>query len=264
MWNSPLVEFSDAGKSFDNQLTWAVRGFSFDVAAGETLALLGSSGSGKTTLLRMINRLIDCDEGSVSLGGQDVRSIDAVSLRRSIGYVFQSIGLFPHRRVAENIATVPGLLGWSASRQLERVNELLDLVGLPPSEYGRRFPDELSGGQRQRVGFARALAGDPAIILMDEPFGALDAVVREELQQEVLRITQLLGKTVVLVTHDLFEAITLADRIAVIHEGRLEQIGTPSDVIMKPATPFVASLVSRPKSLLETYDRALRGDARNG
>lgn len=203
--------------------------------------------------MKTVNRLIEADSGTIRVNGVDVSERDVTELRRTTGYVFQSIGLFPHRRVRENVAVVPRLLGWSAAKRRQRVDELLDLVGLPPSEFASRFPDELSGGQQQRVGFARALAADPDLILMDEPFGALDAVVREQLQQEVIRITKTLGKTVLLVTHDLFEAFAVADRVGVMHEGRLEQIGKPSELVSSPKTQFVRNLMSRPQALLEQF-----------
>lgn len=260
---APLLSFRAVGKTYDDGRTWAVSDVSFDVAPGETVALLGSSGSGKTTLLKTVNQLIAHDSGDVQLRGKSVNAVDPVPLRRSIGYVFQSIGLFPHMRVRENVETVPRLLGWPTAKRRDRADELLDLIGLPASEFAERFPDELSGGQRQRVGFARALAADPDVLLMDEPFGALDAVVREQLQQEVVRVTRSLGKTVLLVTHDLFEALAVADRIGVMHHGRLEQIGTPQELLTAPATDFVRQLIERPQQLLGLYrDAASSGASR--
>ena len=245
-----MIRFESVSKSFDGGRSWAVKDVSLRVAEGETVALLGSSGSGKTTLLKTVNRLIDPTEGTVSLGGQDVRTQDPVALRRRVGYVFQGVGLFPHQRVRRNVETVPRLLKWSRARRAERVDQLLSMVGLPPEKYGDRFPAELSGGQRQRVGFARALAADPDLLLMDEPFGALDEVVRQRLQKELLRIIRDLGKTVLLVTHDLFEALALADRVAVMHEGVVEQIGPPREILERPKTTFVRQLVERPAKLL--------------
>jgi osmoprotectant transport system ATP-binding protein len=208
--------------------------------------LLGSSGCGKTTTLKMINRLIAPSKGTLEVGGKDVMAQDPASLRRGIGYVFQEIGLFPHFTVAQNVGLVPYLLGWPPERRRERTAELLDLVGLPPDDYGSRLPEELSGGQQQRVGVARALAADPDYLLMDEPFGALDAVTREILQQELLRLKRRLRKTVVFVTHDIFEALLLGDRIAVLHQGNLEQIGTGPEILAEPATDFVRDLFAKP------------------
>jgi osmoprotectant transport system ATP-binding protein len=241
-----VIRLRRLGKSFDGGTTYAVRHVSLDVPSGETLVLLGSSGSGKSTTLKMINRLVEPTEGSVELDGVDVEDLDPVELRRSIGYVFQGIGLFPHMTVAENVAVVPRLSGWAARRRTERAHELLELVGLAPDAYAERFPAELSGGQRQRVGVARALAADPDHLLMDEPFGALDAVTRDHLQQEFSTLQRELKKTVVFVTHDILEALALGDRIAVLHEGRLEQVGPGEELVRNPATDFVHSLFDRP------------------
>jgi osmoprotectant transport system ATP-binding protein len=214
------------------------------VPDGELCVLVGPSGCGKTTTLRMINRLIEPSGGRILIDGTDVLKIDPVQLRRSIGYVIQQGGLFPHRRVADNVATVPRLLGWDRQRVEARVTELLDLVGLDPDRYGRRFPHELSGGERQRVGVARALGGDPPVLLMDEPFGAVDPVTRQRLQQQFLDLQATLKKTIVFVTHDIEEATKLGNRIAVLSKGGvLEQYDTPSEVLGRPATPFVADFV---------------------
>ncbi len=222
----------------------AVAELSFTVPDGELCVLVGPSGCGKTTTLRMINRLIEPSGGRILIDGIDVLQIDPVGLRRGIGYVIQQGGLFPHRRVADNVATVPRLLGWDRARVDARVKELLDLVGLDPDEYGRRFPHELSGGERQRVGVARALGGDPPVLLMDEPFGAVDPVTRQRLQQQFLDLQEQLKKTIVFVTHDIEEATKLGDRIAVLSKGGvLEQYDTPSEVLGRPATPFVADFV---------------------
>jgi osmoprotectant transport system ATP-binding protein len=230
-----------------------VRGLNLTVGDGETLVLLGSSGCGKTTTLKMINRLVDPSEGRVEIDGQDTATMDTVALRRAMGYVFQGIGLLPHMTVEENVAVVLRLLGASRTRRRARARELLELVELDPDAYHDRYPGELSGGQQQRVGVARALAADPAYLLMDEPFGALDAVTRDGLQQEVLRLKQRLGKTIVFVTHDMFEALTLADRIAVMHEGRLEQVGAAREILSAPATAFVRTLFERPAAQLAAY-----------
>ena len=216
------------------------------VRAGELLVLLGGSGSGKTTTLKMINRLIEPTAGSVRLDGVDTAELPPHELRRRIGYVFQRIGLFPHMTVAENVAVTPVLLGWTPERIAARVDELLALVELEPEMRYRR-PQELSGGQQQRVGVARALAAQPRVMLLDEPFGALDPVTRERLQQSFLRIRAALDLTTVFVTHDMTEALTLADRIAVLHEGRLLQLGPPRDLLTRPADDYVARLMGTPR-----------------
>jgi osmoprotectant transport system ATP-binding protein len=222
----------------------AVNELSLTVPDGEVCVLVGPSGCGKTTTLRMINRLIEPTGGRILIDDTDVLKMDPVQLRRSIGYVIQQGGLFPHRRVGDNVATVPRLLGWDKKRVDARVVELLDLVGLDPESYRRRFPHELSGGERQRVGVARALGGDPAILLMDEPFSAVDPVTRQRLQQELLSLQDKLKKTIVFVTHDIDEATILGDRIAVLSKGaHVEQFDTPSQVLGRPGTPFVADFV---------------------
>ncbi|MCC2308948.1 ABC transporter ATP-binding protein [Cellulomonas chengniuliangii] len=224
--------------------TVAVDDLSFEVREHELLALVGPSGCGKSTTLRMTNRLVELSAGRILLHGEDVTQADTVALRRRIGYVIQHVGLFPHRTVAQNVATVPRLLGWDRARTRSRVGDLLELVGLDPDRYGRRYPHELSGGERQRVGVARALAVDPPVLLMDEPFGAVDPVGRRRLQVEFRRIHRELGTTVVLVTHDVDEAVRLADRVAVLSRGgRLEQLAPPVSVLSSPASPAVADLV---------------------
>lgn len=237
-----MISFHQVCKSFGRDDDFAVREVSLTIPTGETLVLLGSSGSGKTTLLRLINRLIEPTAGTVKIDGIDVAGQDAAKLRRGIGYVFQGIGLFPHLTVASNVALVPRLLHWGQARRRRRAEELLEMVGLPPADYAMRYPDELSGGQQQRVGVARALAGEPEILLMDEPFGALDAITRDGLQQEMLALKQRLHKTIVFVTHDLNEALLLGDRIAVMHRGNLEQIGTGEELQQNPQTEFVRDL----------------------
>jgi len=217
----------------------AVEQVSFRVEDGETVCLIGTSGSGKTTTLKMVNRLEEPTSGRVLVDGQDVQEQDVIRLRRSLGYVIQKGGLFPHRTVAQNIGLLPRLEGWPASRIRARVEELLDLVSLPPERFAERHPHELSGGQQQRVGVARALALDPSHILMDEPFGALDPLTRDSLQAEFLRLKSRVGKTILLVTHDLAEAFRLGDRVALMHEGRLVQIGTRVDFRLRAASPFV-------------------------
>ncbi len=220
--------------------------FNLSVRAGELVVLLGGSGSGKTTTLKMINRLIEPTAGSVRLDGVDTTELPPHELRRRIGYVFQRIGLFPHMTVGENVAVVPELLGWPPGRIATRVDELLNLVELDPALRDRR-PSELSGGQQQRVGVARGLAAEPRVMLLDEPFGALDPVTRERLQQSFLRIRTRLALTTVFVTHDMTEALTLADRIGVMHGGRLLQLGTPRDLLRRPADDYVDRLMSTPR-----------------
>jgi osmoprotectant transport system ATP-binding protein len=221
----------------------AVDDVSLEIPAGEIVVLLGTSGSGKTTLLKMVNRLQEPTAGRIFVEGIEVHDLPPDALRRRIGYVIQQIGLFPHWTVAQNVATVPRLLGWDKRRVDERVDALLDLLGLPPAEYRKRYPSQLSGGQQQRVGIARALAGDPDIMLMDEPFGAVDAVTRSRLQAEFLAIQDRTHKTVLFVTHDVEEALRLADRLVIMSTGRIVQHDTPFNVVARPANPFVAELV---------------------
>jgi osmoprotectant transport system ATP-binding protein len=228
----------------------AVAGLSLDVPDGEICVLVGPSGCGKTTTLRMINRLIEPTSGTIEVQGEDVLSLHPVELRRRIGYVIQQVGLFPHLTVGANVATVPKLLGWDKRRTQARVDELLDTVGLDPAVYHDRYPAQLSGGQQQRVGVARALAADPPVLLMDEPFGAIDPVTRGRLQQEFLRLQAQVRKTVVLVTHDIDEAVLLGDRIALLAQGGvLAQYGPPDDLLSRPASELVASFVGDDRGL---------------
>ncbi|MEU8525651.1 ATP-binding cassette domain-containing protein [Streptomyces sp. NPDC048629] len=243
-----MIRFEHVTKRYADGTT-AVDDLSFDVAEGELVTLVGPSGCGKTTTMKMVNRLIEPTEGRILLDGQDVSRVDPVSLRRRIGYVIQQVGLFPHRTVLDNTATVPALLGWKKHKARERAAELLDLVGLDPGTFGHRYPEQLSGGQRQRVGVARALAADPPVLLMDEPFGAVDPVVREHLQNEFLSLQATVRKTVLLVTHDLEEAVRLGDRIAVYGQGRIEQFDTPAAVLGAPANPYVADFVGADRGL---------------
>ncbi|MFG2641394.1 ABC transporter ATP-binding protein [Streptomyces sp. NPDC048370] len=243
-----MIRFEHVTKRYADGTT-AVDDLSFEVAEGELVTLVGPSGCGKTTTMKMVNRLIEPTEGRILLAGEDISAIDPVQLRRRIGYVIQQVGLFPHRTVLDNTATVPALLGVPRARARARAAELLDLVGLDPKTYGSRYPEQLSGGQRQRVGVARALAADPPVLLMDEPFGAVDPVVREHLQNEFLRLQSQVRKTVLLVTHDLEEAVRLGDRIAVYGQGTIEQFDTPARVLGAPATPYVADFVGADRGL---------------
>jgi osmoprotectant transport system ATP-binding protein len=243
-----MIRFEQVTKRYPDGTT-AVDGLSFEVSEGELVTLVGPSGCGKTTTMMMVNRLVEPTSGRILVGGEDIAGIDPVRLRRRIGYVIQQVGLFPHRTVLDNTATVPALLGWKRARARERAAELLDLVGLDPATYGRRYPHQLSGGQRQRVGVARALAADPPVLLMDEPFGAVDPVVRAQLQEEFLRMQAAVRKTVLLVTHDIEEAVRLGDRIAVYGPGRIEQFDTPGAVLGRPATPYVAGFVGADRGL---------------
>ena len=208
-----MISLKHVSKTFDDGQHFAINNVSLDIHDGETLVLLGSSGCGKTTLLKLTNRLLDLTGGTIEVDGKDIAGRDPIALRRSIGYVFQGIGLFPHMTVEENVAMVLRLIGWSYQKRRERAHELLRIIGLDPETYAGRFPEELSGGQQQRVGVGRALAANPAYLLMDEPFGALDALTRDSLQQELLTLKLKLNKTIVFVTHDIFEALTLGDRI---------------------------------------------------
>jgi osmoprotectant transport system ATP-binding protein len=228
----------------------AVQDLSLDVGEGEICMLIGPSGCGKTTTMKMVNRLIEPTSGRIVIGDEDVTKMDPVVLRRRIGYVIQQVGLFPHLTIADNVGTVPKLLGWDKKRVSARVGELLELVGLEPSQYAKRYPDQLSGGQRQRVGVARALAADPPVLLMDEPFGAIDPIARERLQNEFLRLQGEVRKTIVFVTHDIDEAVKLGDRIAVLRQGGvLEQYDVPAEILAHPANEFVADFVGADRGL---------------
>lgn len=252
-----MIELIDVNKYFNEGRTHAVKDVSFNVSEGETLVLLGSSGCGKTTILKMINRLIEPSSGEIKIRGKNVLSEDPIEVRRSIGYVIQGVGLFPHMTIIDNISIVLTLTGRPIAERREKAEEMLELVGLDPGQFGPRYPDELSGGQQQRIGVARALASGPSLMLMDEPFGALDAVTRDHLQQELITLKAKLKKTVIFVTHDIFEAFTLADRIAVLHDGVVQQIGTKEEIISSPATEFVRELLKRPREQLKKFHEAL-------
>jgi osmoprotectant transport system ATP-binding protein len=246
-----MIELQSITKRYDGANV--VADLSLSVAEGELLVLLGGSGSGKTTTLKMINRLIEPSSGIIRVDGEDVAGIARPKLRRRIGYVFQKVGLFPHLTIAENIAVTPSLLGWDKARIRRRVEELLNLVELDPTS-GARFPGQLSGGQEQRVGVARALAAEPKVMLLDEPFGALDPLTRDRLQQSFLAIRKRLGLTAIFVTHDMVEALLLGDRIGVMHQGRLAQLGSPRDLLQCPADDYVRRLtetVSRQADIIE-------------
>lgn len=253
-----MLRLIELRKRFDDAPV--VDGVSFTVARGERLVLLGGSGSGKTTTLKMVNRLIEPDDGRVELDDVDVATLPRHELRRRIGYCFQQVGLFPHMTVGENVGITPHLLGWPPTRIRERVDELLTLVELDPATFRDRAPASLSGGQQQRVGVARALAASPSVLLLDEPFGALDPLVRERLQQSFVSIARRLALTVVFVTHDVVEAMLVADRIAVLHQGRLAQLGTADELLAEPANEYVRALIATPLRQLARL-RPTGGDA---
>jgi osmoprotectant transport system ATP-binding protein len=243
------VSFDRASKVYPGASVPAVDELSLEVPAGEICVLVGPSGCGKTTAMRMVNRTVEISSGDITVAGESVRTRDPAALRREIGYVIQQIGLFPHRTIGENIATVPRLLGWPGERRRARVSELMELIGLDP-ELAERYPAQLSGGQQQRVGVARALAADPPLMLMDEPFGAIDPIARERLQNEFLRLQAEIRKTILFVTHDIDEAIKMGDRIAILREGgRLAQYATPAELLMAPADGFVEDFVGADRAL---------------
>jgi osmoprotectant transport system ATP-binding protein len=253
-----MIELQSLTKRYGNAV--AVAELSLTIADGELLVLLGGSGCGKTTTLKMINRLIEPSSGRVMIDGADVAGLPPHELRRRIGYAFQRVGLFPHLTVAENVAVTPSLLGWDAARIERRVDELLELVELDPKAMRERWPDELSGGQQQRIGVARALAAEPRLMLLDEPFGALDPLTRDRIQQSFRRIRDKLGLTAIFVTHDMGEALVLGDRIAVMHEGRLLQIGTPRELLTNPADETVRQLMDTPRRQAAVVDALLAAD----
>ena len=240
-----MIHLQHVYKTYNSGLNYVIEDISLEVAQGEILVLLGSSGSGKTTLLKMINRLVEPTHGEIFFQNKPIQDFPIEELRHAMGYVFQQIGLFPHMTVTQNVSTVLHLQKVSKEECRQRADELLKLINLDPYKFSHRFPDELSGGQQQRVGVARALAADPAVLLMDEPFGALDALTRESLQNETIRLRDELNKTILFVTHDIQEAFRLADRIAVLHQGHLQQVSTPEELKQNPATEFVAQLLEQ-------------------
>lgn len=244
------IQLSNVTKSYPNQAQSAVENFSMSINPGELIMLVGPSGCGKTTTMKMINRIIEPTSGSIKIDGEDILSLDQNTLRRRIGYVIQQIGLFPHMTIAENVSVVPKLLGWDKAKTLARVDELLSLVDLDPAMFANRYPKQLSGGQQQRIGVARALAADPPVMLMDEPFGATDPITREKLQDEFLRLQATIGKTIVFVTHDFDEAIKLGDRIAVLSgRSQIEQFDTPANILANPASEYVSSFIGQGAAL---------------
>jgi osmoprotectant transport system ATP-binding protein len=254
-----VIRFESVVKRYPGLAQPVLGDFSLEVPEGGFCVLLGRSGAGKSTALKLVNRLVDATSGRVLVNGADVREQNPYELRRGIGYVLQRIGLLPHLCVEENVALVPSLLGWSRARIAERVNELLTMVGLEAAEFRRRMPSELSGGQQQRVGVARALAANPRVLLMDEPFGALDPVTRADLRREVAQIQRQLGLTTIMVTHDVVEALLLADEVVVLDQGVLIQRGTPRELAAAPKSDFVARLLSASRQDLEKLDVLLHG-----
>ncbi|WP_435185569.1 ABC transporter ATP-binding protein [Halobellus sp. EA9] len=248
--SDPILEFNNVTKIYGDG-TVAIEDISFDVERGTTTVFVGPSGCGKTTTLELVNRLIELTEGTISFDGQDIQDIDKIDLRRRFGYVIQEIGLFDHMTVAENVGIVPKLLGWDQARIDDRVDELLNLVEMPADTYRDQFPGELSGGQRQRIGVARALAADPEVMLMDEPFGALDPITREKLQNEFLDLQEQIDTTILFVTHDIDEALKMGDRIAIYNEGGIVQYDTPKEILTNPANQFVRDFLGSDQFLKE-------------
>ena len=237
-----MINYEQIAKSYQAGVN-AVSEFTLSIAEGELLAIIGPSGCGKTTVLKMLNRLVEPTSGRILLKGEDIRTLDPIALRRNMGYVIQQVGLFPHMNILENITVVPDILGWPLEKQRIRAYELLELIDMNPSEFARRYPYQLSGGQQQRIGVLRALAADPAVILMDEPFGAVDPLTRTKLQQELKTLQTQLHKTILLVTHDIDEAFRLADRVLLMQGGRIVQLGRAAELLDHPATPFVREYV---------------------
>ena len=248
-----MIELKNVSKRFVHNGSYSVDHVTLTIQPGETMILLGSSGSGKTTLLKMINRLIDTTNGDIFVDGKNIQDSKPLELRKNIGFVFQRFGLFPHMSLLENMTLQLKLMGVSKQKRNQRANELLEFINLNPKEYAKRYPDEISGGQQQRIGVARALMTDPNILLMDEPFGALDAINRDNLQKELAALIKKLKKTVVFVTHDIFEALRLGDRIAVMHQGQLQQVGTPHELIHSTSNPYVVDMMNKVKMQVATF-----------
>ncbi len=242
---SCAIEFRGVRKRFKNNKVEILSGVDASIEEGSFVTILGGSGSGKTTLLKMVNKIFEPSEGEILFFGENINDIDTVKHKRNIGYVIQQIGLFPHMTVYDNIATVPKILKWDKKKIDERIDFLLDLVNLEPEKFKKRFPSQLSGGQQQRVGLARAMAADPSVMLMDEPFGAIDAITREKLQGEIIHIQKKLCKTILFVTHDINEAFKLGDKVLIINEGRVEQFDTPSNILFNPKNDYIKKLISK-------------------
>ena len=255
-----MIRCVNVAKSFDFGASWAVYDLNLQIAAGEFFVLLGESGSGKTTVLKMLNRLIEPSSGSIHVGGVNIAATDPVGLRRGIGYVIQDIGLFPHLTVEENAGIVLSLVGTSGDQVVARAREVLQQVGLDPNRYGRRLPHELSGGQKQRVGVARALAAKPGLMLLDEPFGALDPITRSGLQTQFYKLQRELGLTAVMVTHDVLEALLIADRIAILKDGSIIAQGRPTDLLRNPGHPYAQSLLQTQRRQAEQIHKMMEGD----
>lgn len=252
-----VIQYENVCKKFAGSSKYAVDHVSAEIESGEFITILGSSGCGKTTLLKLTNRLYDPDDGKIIVEGVDIRTVDPVDLRRRLGYVIQQVGLFPHMTIKENITVIPSIMKWDKRRMDERADELLKLVGLDPAEFRDRYPHQLSGGQQQRIGLARALVLDPDIMLLDEPFGAIDAITRLNLQNELLRIQGSLGKTILFVTHDINEAFKMGNRVMVMNEGRLLQFDTPREIVQHPADAFVKSLIESARTQEKFWEGAL-------
>ena len=251
------IQYENVCKKFAGSSKYAVDHVSAEIESGEFITILGSSGCGKTTLLKLTNRLYDPDDGKIIVEGVDIKTVDPVELRRRLGYVIQQVGLFPHMTIKENITVIPSLMKWDRRRMDERADELLKLVGLEPGEFRDRYPHQLSGGQQQRIGLARALVLDPDIMLLDEPFGAIDAITRLNLQNELLRIQGSLGKTIRFVTHDIIEAFKMGNRVMVMNEGRLLQFDTPREIVQHPADAFVKSLIESARTQEKFWEGTL-------